>query len=124
MILQLKYMPIVMNPARIASSILEMLWSVMRLIFKTSLVTPDFFYVFSIILSFSTCSQSFKKICTREIFGANVLQNGFLCLAFQSDSISNLREKIEIFKAFNMFRTQSLVAFPMKAPLTLIFTCT
>ena len=46
----------------------------MRLIFKTSSGTPDFFYVFSIILSFSTCSQSFKKICTWEILGANVLK--------------------------------------------------
>ena len=54
--------------------ILEMLWSVMRLIFKTSSVTPDFFYVFNIILSFSTRSQSFKKICTWEILGANVLK--------------------------------------------------
>ena len=46
----------------------------MRLIFKTSSVTPDIFYVFSIILSFSTCSQSFKKIRTWEILGANVLK--------------------------------------------------
>ena len=51
-----------------------MLWSVMRFISKTSSVTPDFFYVFNIILSFSTCSQSFKKICTWEILGANVLK--------------------------------------------------
>ena len=49
-----------------------MLWSVMRLIFKTSSVTPNFFYVFNIILSFSTYSQSFKKICTWELLGANV----------------------------------------------------
>ena len=47
----------------------------MRLIFKTSSVTPEFFYVFNIILSFSTCSQSLKeKICTWEILGANVLE--------------------------------------------------
>ena len=50
MILQLKCMPIVMNPARIASGdwmeILEMLWSVIRLIFKTSSVTPKFFLRF------------------------------------------------------------------------------
>ena len=51
-----------------------MLWSVIRLIFKTSSVTPDFFYVFNLILSFSTCSQSFKKICTWELLGANVLK--------------------------------------------------
>ena len=46
----------------------------MRLIFKTSSVTPDFFYVFNLILSFSTCSQSFKKICVWELLGANVLK--------------------------------------------------
>ena len=84
MILQLKYMPIVMHPARIASiewlEILEMLWSVIRLIFKTSSVTPDFFYVFHLILSFSTCSQSFKKICTWELLGANVLKHVQKCL--------------------------------------------
>ena len=51
-----------------------MLWSVIRLIFKTSSVAPDFFYVFNLILSFSTCSQSFKKICTWELLGANVLR--------------------------------------------------
>ena len=37
-------------------------------------VTPDFFYVFSLILSFFTCSQSFKNICTWELLGANVLE--------------------------------------------------
>ena len=51
-----------------------MLWSKMRLISKTSSVTPDFFYVFNIILSFSICSQSLKKICAWEILGANVLK--------------------------------------------------
>ena len=51
-----------------------MLWSMMRLIFKTSAVTPDFFYVFNLILSFSTCSESFEKICTWELLGANVLK--------------------------------------------------
>ena len=35
---------------------------------------PRFFYVFNLILSFSTCSQSFKKICTWELLGANVLK--------------------------------------------------
>ena len=34
---------------------------------------PRFFYVFNLILSFSTCSQSFKKICAWELLGANVL---------------------------------------------------
>ena len=51
-----------------------MLWSVMRLIIKTSSVTPNCFYVFNITLSFSTYSQSFKKICTWELLGANVLK--------------------------------------------------
>ena len=34
---------------------------------------PRFFYVFNLILSFSTCSQSFNKICAWEVLGANVL---------------------------------------------------
>ena len=34
----------------------------MCLIFKTSSVTPDFFYIFNLTLSFSTCSESFEKI--------------------------------------------------------------
>ena len=57
-ILQLKYMPIVMNPARIASSD----WNPRNaMFFDAPYLQNDFFYVFNIILSFSTCSQSFKK---------------------------------------------------------------
>ena len=33
-----------------------------------------FFYVFNLILSFSTCSESFEKICAWELLGANVLK--------------------------------------------------
>ena len=51
-----------------------MLWFVIRLIFKTNSVTPGFFYVFNLILSFSTCSQSLSKICAWEVLGANVLK--------------------------------------------------
>ena len=49
-----------------------------RLIFKMSSVIPDFFYVFILILSFSTCSQSFKKICAWELLDANVLKTAKL----------------------------------------------
>ena len=35
---------------------------------------PQFFLRFNIILSFSNCSQNFKKICTWELLGANVLK--------------------------------------------------
>ena len=49
--------------------ILEMLWSELSLNLITSSVTPDFFYIFYRILSFSTISQSFKKICVWEVFG-------------------------------------------------------
>ena len=73
MILQVKYMPIVTTESgqnRLEwLKILEMVWSELRLILKTSSVTPDFFYVFYRILSFSTVSQSFKKICVAEVFG-------------------------------------------------------
>ena len=51
-----------------------MLWSVLRVIFKPSSVTPDFFYVLNLILSLSTCSQSLKNICTWEVLGANVIK--------------------------------------------------
>ena len=36
---------------------------------------PDFFYVFNLVLLFSTCSQSFNKICVWEVLGANVLRS-------------------------------------------------
>ena len=36
---------------------------------------PQFFFdVFNVILSFSTCSESFEKICVWELLGANVLK--------------------------------------------------
>ena len=73
MIPQLKYMPLVMNPARIASSDwkLEMLWSVMRLIFKTSSVTSDFFFFFfCIILSFFFFEVNVSKKSVRGKFWA------------------------------------------------------
>ena len=37
---------------------------------------PGFFYVFNLILSFSTCSESFEKICTWELLSAIVLNIG------------------------------------------------
>ena len=75
-----------------------------RLTFKTSSVTPEFFYVFNLILSFSTCSQSFKKICTWELLGANVLKktinaylHNHLYQAFTSSaSLSLLQIKLEV----------------------------
>ena len=72
-------MPIVMNPARIASSdFLEVLWSVLRLMFKTSPVSQDMFYIFNLILSFSTCSQGFKKKSVRGNFSARTALNRVL----------------------------------------------
>ena len=50
-----------MNPARIASNDWKSL--------KCYGLSPDFFYIFYRILSFSTVSQSFKKICVWEVFG-------------------------------------------------------
>ena len=51
----------------------EMLWSELRLILKTSSVSPDFFYVFYRILSFSTVSQSYKQFIVWEVFGRELL---------------------------------------------------
>ena len=50
--------------------VLEMLWSELRLILKRSSVTPDFFYVFYRMLSFSTVS---KSLCGKFL-GADVLK--------------------------------------------------
>ena len=36
---------------------------------------PDFFNVLNLILSFSTCSESFEKVCAWELLGANVLKS-------------------------------------------------
>ena len=78
MILQLKYMPTVMNPARIASSYWKSykcygLWYALSS--KRVRWAPGFFLRFyNLILSFSTCSQSCNKICTWEVLGANVLK--------------------------------------------------
>ena len=77
-----------------------MLWSVIRLIFKTSSVTADFFYVFNLILTFSTSSQSIKKICTWKLLGANVL--GFsVAMAMSSEIIYFLM--IRVNKFFPLF---------------------
>ena len=67
-----------------------MLWFVIRLIFKTSSVTPDFFYVFNLILSFPTCSQSFNKICVWEVSGANVLK---LPIVLNADVVTFAQQK-------------------------------
>ena len=48
-----------------------MLWSELRFILKTSSVTPDFFYVFYLILSFSV--KVLKKSVCGKFLGANVL---------------------------------------------------
>ena len=69
MILQLKYMPRVMRPARIASSD----WKSYKcyglcyaLSSKRVRWPPISFYGSYLMLSFPTCRQSFKKICTWE----------------------------------------------------------
>ena len=76
MILQLKYMPIVMNPARIASVAGNprnaMICDAPYL--QNEFGDPRFFYVFNLILSFSTCSQVLKKSVRGKFLGANVLK--------------------------------------------------
>ena len=92
MILQLKYMMIVMNPARIASSDWKSkkrydLWYAISS--KWIRWSPIFFYVFNLILSFSTSSQSFKTICMWESLGKNVLNYYYYpfksCIAVEID---------------------------------------
>ena len=77
MILQLKDMPTEMNPVRIASSD----WKPYKCYvcdtryLQNEFGDPDFFYVFNLVLSFSTCGQSLSKICVWEVLGANVLKS-------------------------------------------------
>ena len=77
MILQLKYMPILRNPVRLIASRTGNPRNAMvcdTFILQNEFGDPRNLYVFNIILSFSTCSQSLKKICKWEILGANVLK--------------------------------------------------
>ena len=53
--------------------ILEMLWSVIRLIIKTSSVIPVF-YVFNLITIIFLPAVKVLNICTWEVLGANVLK--------------------------------------------------
>ena len=65
-----------MNPARIASrklKILEMLWPELRLILKTSAVTPDFFTSFIESYHFLPSVKVLKKSVWGKFLGANVL---------------------------------------------------
>ena len=59
-----------------------MLWSVLRLIFKTSSVTPDFFYVFNLILSFLPAVKVLKEPVRGKFLGANVLKENAVIAAF------------------------------------------
>ena len=80
-----------------------MLWSVIRVIFKTSSVTPDFFYVFNLALSFSTYSQSFNKICVWDVLGANVLKT-----RIKTNIIRNTNNSIEVWH--NSIRTRIIAS--------------
>ena len=52
-----------------------------------------FFYVFNLVLSFSTCSQSFYKICVWEVLGANVLKNLVHDLALHQSPVAQWLER-------------------------------
>ena len=75
-----------------------MLWSELRLIFKTSSVTPDFFLRFNLILSFYTYSQSFKKSVRVKFLGANVLK-----IAFANISAKGITVHLQFFIPRNNF---------------------
>ena len=89
MILQLKHMPIVMNirpesPRVTGNPRNAMICDTPYL--QNEFGDPRFFfYVFNLILSFSTCSQSFKKICAWELLGANVLNSSYVTILFCSN---------------------------------------
>ena len=82
-----------------------MLWCELRLIFKTSSVTPDFFYTF---LSFSAYSQSLKKKPVRGKFlGANVLKR--LRIALKSKmTIEKTISKIQLCACLSLEQVPAL----------------
>ena len=82
-----------------------MLWSVIRLIIKTSSVTPDLFYVFNLILSFSTCSESFRKICIWELLGANVLKRR---VSFSMKGPKSLSDRFHNFLSLGWSQIQNI----------------
>ena len=49
-----------------------------------------FFYVFNLILSFSICSQNFKKICTWELLGENVLKRNSFVTASTNNNVRHI----------------------------------
>ena len=53
---------------------------------------PRFFHVFNLILSFSTCSESFEKTSAWELLGANVLNKEF-CSDVAGDILTFLNNK-------------------------------
>ena len=62
---------------------------------------PRFFYVFNLILSFSTLSQSIKKICTWDLLGANVRKVKQAGLSSRSPS-SALLLSVAVSSVFSM----------------------
>ena len=99
-----------------------------RLIFKTSSVTPEFFHVFNLILSFSTCSQSFKKICTWGLWGANVLK---LAYEFFSPILAQYFKELRLdtkscnFFSFNIraFNGRSMHMKTLHKSEDIVYTC-
>ena len=75
---------------------------------------PRFFYVFNLILSFSTRSQSIKKICTRELLGANVLKYNFCFCNCCGESVASEQQHNQdlkrIYKREYEFSNSSLFA--------------
>ena len=74
---------------------------------QNELGDPRFFLVFNLILSFSTCSQSFKKICTWELLGTNVLKCNQLPKCFYFNQIyqfSQLPQSVRLIKSSRFYK--------------------
>ena len=87
--------------------ILEMLWSVMRLIFKTSSVTPDFFYVFRLILSLSFAVKVSKKSVRGEFWARTSLRlklsRSKLYFSFRAEQLAENNYELELLMQSALF---------------------
>ena len=99
----------------------------LRLILKTSSVTPNFFYAFYRILSFSTVSQSFKKnLCVGSFWARTSLCCAAVILAFHhctGSQQSASRGRVLAFYRIapclsSLLTTRSPTSFPGATPLS------
>ena len=86
-------------------------WSVIRLIFKTSSVTPDFFYAFHQFYHFLPAVKVLKKSVHRNFWArTSLIETQLIKFAFQSMPLINEVKLIET-KNKNKFTLGEVIQF-------------